>query len=179
MRRKYFTALYRTLNIALGGKRVNEQNEYMITGREIDILEAIIGQFRDYLQSYQFENNREEYQFFKKTAPQFYSLHIYYIKMLEIEQTCLAMRKQEREIYLRETEHYLKHYLKQYEGMYHRMLANDIETRKYFRRNNTDHTAPLSEEFAFVMDHRVCTSGALFLSKMIAYQRVLGELGDR
>lgn len=179
MTQKHFATLYRELNRAIGGRLIDARNGHAIKEKGIDLLQQVIRQLHHYLYTYEFSDAREELQFFKKTAPKFYSLYIYYVIMYDIERKCVLMKADERRKYLSTRENYCRNYLEQHAALYNKMLVNDKSTQDLFRRSSKGNASFFPNEYACVIDHRVCTTGAFFISNMMAYQRVLGELCDR
>jgi hypothetical protein len=141
------------------------------------VAEQTIKQLKDYMKSYNFKNNEEEIQFFKKVKPQFNREIIYFIELYHIEANKPVASGGDQRKYYEKALKRLMDFFDQNRDLYNYYLTDkkDMDHIYFLRTEAFAMRRPL---FISEMDQQFSTPYSLKLAQLQAYEQLCIYIND-
>lgn len=147
-------------------------------------VRTIILQLKEFIIPYQFATPAEEIQFFKEIQPEFYSLLIYYIRVVYIESRQPVGSKEDQRLYLEKELHHILLFFEQNQDIYryYRLEETERDAQYFLRDPPLKHliTSDLPTEDAYLLyDSRFCTEAGYKISRIKANEMLRPYLEEK
>lgn len=147
-------------------------------------VRSTIMELKRFILSYSFADQAEEILFFKEIQPEFYSLLIYYIRMVFIETHQPVGSKDDRRLFLEKELHHILTFFEQNQEIYrYYRLEETVRDPQYFLRDPPlKHlmTSDLPTEDAYLLyDSRFCTEMGYKISRIKANELLRPYLEEK
>lgn len=140
------------------------------------MIEQYVMELKAWMLSHEFESLTEEVEVFKYHAPEIFAALIYYRKLKTLHNRMNAINRSMQKKYLRRELKKINFFFTTNHELfiYYTKELNDRDQSLFIR--NVNDNMYVTDDYAFLMDHRFCPLATYKIAKMKAYQKLEADI---